>query len=89
MAAAPNRCPNVLDTGIGIPPSFLPYVFEKFRQEDASHTREHQGLGLGLTIARQFTELHGGTIAEVGAPSELFGTPRDERTRQFLRRVQL
>jgi PAS domain S-box-containing protein len=54
---------QVSDTGIGIPPAFLPYVFEKFRQEDASHTREHQGLGLGLTIARQFTELHGGTIS--------------------------
>ena len=54
---------EVADTGIGIPAAFLPYVFDKFRQEDASHTREHQGLGLGLTIARQFTELHGGTIA--------------------------
>ena len=54
---------EIADTGIGIPPPFLPYVFEKFRQEDASHTRAHQGLGLGLTIARQFTELHGGTIA--------------------------
>jgi PAS domain S-box-containing protein len=54
---------QVADTGIGIPATFLPYVFDKFRQEDASHTRHHQGLGLGLTIARQFTELHGGTIA--------------------------
>ncbi len=54
---------HVADTGIGIPATFLPYVFDKFRQEDASHTRHHQGLGLGLTIARQFTELHGGTIA--------------------------
>jgi PAS domain S-box-containing protein len=54
---------QVADTGIGIPESFLPHVFDKFRQEDASHTREHQGLGLGLTIARQFTELHGGHIA--------------------------
>ena len=54
---------EVADTGIGIPDTFLPYVFDKFRQEDASHTRQHQGLGLGLTIARQFTELHGGTIA--------------------------
>jgi PAS domain S-box-containing protein len=53
---------RVSDTGIGIPAAFLPHVFDKFRQEDASHTREHQGLGLGLTIARQFTELHGGTI---------------------------
>jgi signal transduction histidine kinase len=54
---------QVADTGIGIPATFLPYVFDKFRQEDASHTRQHQGLGLGLTIARQFTELHGGSIA--------------------------
>ena len=54
---------TIADTGIGIPETFLPYVFEKFRQEDASHTRQHHGLGLGLTIARQFTELHGGTIA--------------------------
>lgn len=53
---------TVADTGIGIPETFLPYVFDKFRQEDASHTRRHHGLGLGLTIARQFTELHGGTI---------------------------
>ena len=53
---------RVADTGIGIPTTFLPYVFDKFRQEDASHTRRHQGLGLGLTIARQLTELHGGTI---------------------------
>ena len=54
---------DVADTGIGIPVEFLPHVFDKFRQEDASHTRAHQGLGLGLTIARQLTELHGGTIA--------------------------
>jgi hypothetical protein len=54
---------QVADTGIGIPASFLPFVFDKFRQEDASHTRHHEGLGLGLTIARQFTELHGGTIS--------------------------
>ena len=66
--SATARCENeharirVSDSGIGIPAAFLPHVFDKFRQEDASHTREHQGLGLGLTIARQFTELHGGTI---------------------------
>jgi signal transduction histidine kinase len=58
---------DVADTGIGIPVEFLPHVFDKFRQEDASHTRAHQGLGLGLTIARQLTELHGGTITATSA----------------------
>lgn len=53
---------SVRDTGIGIEPSFLPYVFERFRQEDASTTRAHGGLGLGMAIARHIVELHGGTI---------------------------
>lgn len=53
---------EIADTGIGIAPSFLPHVFDKFRQEDGTHTREHSGLGLGLAIARQFVDLHGGTI---------------------------
>jgi PAS domain S-box-containing protein len=52
----------VSDTGIGIAPEFLPYVFERFRQGDAGITRERGGLGLGLAIARQLTEMHGGTI---------------------------
>ena len=52
----------VSDTGIGIPPAFLPHVFERFRQADASITRERGGLGLGLAIARHFVEMHGGTI---------------------------
>jgi CheY-like chemotaxis protein/two-component sensor histidine kinase len=52
----------VRDTGIGIKPGFLPHVFERFRQGDASTTREHGGLGLGLSISRQLTELHGGAI---------------------------
>ena len=52
----------VSDTGIGIPPEFLPHVFERFRQADAGTTREKGGLGLGLSIARQLTEMHGGTI---------------------------
>src|SRR5262249_25704887 len=52
----------VSDTGIGIPPEFLPHVFERFRQADAGIARERGGLGLGLAIARQLTEMHGGTI---------------------------
>jgi PAS domain S-box-containing protein len=53
----------VSDTGIGISSEFLPFVFEPFRQADATFSREHGGLGLGLGIAKQLTELHGGTIA--------------------------
>jgi signal transduction histidine kinase/CheY-like chemotaxis protein len=53
---------RVADSGIGISPEFLPHVFDRFRQQDASITRKHGGLGLGLSIARQLVELHGGTI---------------------------
>jgi len=53
---------SVRDTGIGIAPEFLPHVFERFRQADAGSTRERGGLGLGLSIARQLVEMHGGTI---------------------------
>jgi NO-binding membrane sensor protein with MHYT domain/CheY-like chemotaxis protein/nitrogen-specific signal transduction histidine kinase len=54
---------RVIDSGIGISTDFLPYVFDRFRQQDASISRQHGGLGLGLSIARQLVELHGGTIA--------------------------
>ncbi|MBE8966884.1 response regulator [Nostocales cyanobacterium LEGE 12452] len=53
---------TVSDTGKGIDPDFIPYIFEHFRQEDGATTRKFGGLGLGLAIARQIVELHGGTI---------------------------
>jgi signal transduction histidine kinase/ActR/RegA family two-component response regulator len=52
----------VSDTGGGIAPEFLPFVFDRFRQGDSTTTRAHGGLGLGLSIARHLVELHGGTI---------------------------
>jgi PAS domain S-box-containing protein len=52
----------VSDTGIGIRPDFLPYVFERFRQADAGTTRKSGGLGLGLAIVRHIVEMHGGTV---------------------------
>ncbi|NHC35324.1 response regulator [Scytonema millei VB511283] len=54
---------QVRDTGKGINPEFLPYVFEHFRQEDGATTRKFGGLGLGLSIARQIVEMHGGTVS--------------------------
>ncbi len=54
---------TVTDTGQGIDPEFLPYVFDRFRQADATSIRKHGGLGLGLSIARHLVELHGGVIA--------------------------
>src|SRR5262245_38058387 len=54
---------TVSDTGIGIEPEFLPYVFERFRQADSTSTRKYDGLGLGLSVAHHIIELHGGSIS--------------------------
>ncbi|HZF11718.1 MAG TPA: response regulator [Thermoanaerobaculia bacterium] len=54
---------RVSDTGSGIHPQFLPYVFDRFRQAESTSTRSHGGLGLGLSIVRHLVELHGGTVA--------------------------
>ncbi len=53
----------MIDSGIGIAPEFLPYVFDRFRQADSSMSRRHSGLGLGMAIVRHLVELHGGTVS--------------------------
>ena len=52
----------VSDTGKGVEPEFLPFVFDRFRQADSSSGRRYGGLGLGLSLAKHLVELHGGTI---------------------------
>jgi signal transduction histidine kinase/DNA-binding response OmpR family regulator len=87
---------SVIDTGQGIRPTFLPRVFERFEQQDASSTRAHGGLGLGLSICRHIVELHGGTIRAqspgetkgatftVELPVEPLGTPASRGTGEGL-----
>jgi signal transduction histidine kinase len=58
---------TIIDTGTGISPEFLPFIFERFRQADTTSTRKQKGLGLGLAIARQIVQLHGGTIEAASA----------------------
>jgi len=60
-AGAQSRI-RVSDSGQGISPKFLPYVFDRFRQADSTSTRQHGGLGIGLTIVRKIVELHGGGV---------------------------
>jgi PAS domain S-box-containing protein len=54
---------SVGDTGIGIEPQFLPYIFDRFRQADSTSTRKYGGLGLGLAIVRHVVEMHGGRVS--------------------------
>jgi signal transduction histidine kinase len=65
---------RVEDTGIGIPPEFLPYVFDRFSQADGGATRRHGGLGLGMAIVRHLVELHGGTVKAESAGENLGAT---------------
>lgn len=78
-----GRCEfSVEDTGVGIPADQLDVIFESFRQVDGSHTRNYSGVGLGLAIARQLVERHGGEISvtsELGKGSVFsFWLPRDQ-----------
>ncbi|WP_405125203.1 ATP-binding protein [Ralstonia pseudosolanacearum] len=71
QAGADGLVATVRDTGIGIEPTFLPHVFDRFQQADLSSTRRHGGLGLGLAIAKQLVELHHGHITAASSGADL------------------
>jgi PAS domain S-box-containing protein len=85
---------SVIDTGEGISPDFLPYIFNRFQQADPSTTRRHGGLGLGLAIVKSLVELHGGSVRAksggigkgatfiVTLPLTVFHPPPDEGERE-------
>jgi PAS domain S-box-containing protein len=88
---------SVVDTGEGISDEFLPYIFDRFKQVDASTTRRYRGLGLGLSLVKQLVELHGGTVRAksdglkkgatfvVCLPLIVLHSPPEERERQHPR----
>src|SRR5262249_44517283 len=78
----------VKDSGIGISPEFLPHMFERFRQADAGANRERGGLGLGLGIARQLIEMHGGTIHAESAGKNQGSTFRVRLPQPASRRIE-
>jgi PAS domain S-box-containing protein len=68
LVRAASHCEIVVtDTGEGIAADFLPFVFDRFRQADGSHSRRHGGLGLGLSIVKELVELHGGSVRATSA----------------------
>jgi PAS domain S-box-containing protein len=69
---------TVRDTGRGIDPTFLPHVFDRFRQEDSSTTRAHGGLGLGLALVKSIVQAHGGTVHATSAGAGMGSTFRFE-----------
>ena len=88
---------SIVDTGEGISDEFLPYIFDRFKQVDASTTRRYRGLGLGLSLVKQLVELHGGTVRAksdgpgkgatfvVSLPLIVFHPPSEEREPQHPR----